>query len=148
MGDKPDARKGWSRILPSIKGWFEAAEEEQIESPHPAVTRVWSDGAGGLWAPVWIPLWEVHRLRIPRRQVKHIDHRNHKAVVFLPIQGGSFRGTYFRAVGPLLDPSVPLPAQPRDLPRFQRPETYMSPSQRREAREIEAKRKKRKEENP
>lgn len=143
MGDKRGPEYGWSQLLPVRRGWYEIAEPEQIDRPEPVVTRAWFDGTGGIFAPVEITEFQLRMLKIPRTRIVKSKRMGERSihVVFMPINGG-FGNAYFRAVGPLLHPSVPDEPKPFHLPPFQRPETYMTPSQRLEAARIEANRRK------
>jgi hypothetical protein len=144
MGDPRGPEKGWSKILPVRRGWYEVAEEKQIEEERselmPIATRFWFDGSGGMYAPIQIPRFQAKQFNLKPSQILKVGPMH--LTIMVPIQGGDFSNTYFRAIGPLLDPSLPENPEPF-VPRFQRPETYMTPSQRREAAEIESRRPKR-----
>jgi len=143
VGDARGPTHGWSPLAPTVRGWFEIATSVQIELAQPKVVRVWSDGSGGLFAPSMLPIEHARRMGFPKRRVagfyragrkipKTLAHVATHWLCWLPV-AGAFQGSYFRALGPLLHESVPLDPEPNWIPRMQRPETHMTPSQRREA---------------
>ena len=138
MADPRGPTKGWSPIVPTQQGWYFLATEAQIESGLPILTRVWCDGSGGTYAPAEISEGQRLALKIKPKQIISSQRmgRLSKHRVFLPVYG-SLNGSYFKACGPLLDPSLPAEPEPGHLPKFQDPATYMTPSQRAEAKRIE-----------
>lgn len=129
MGDPKGPTYGWSALIPTQQGWYEVATEREIESENPVVTRIWADGKGGTFAPAEIRKSQARSLGIKRRAV--VQDKGGTCVVFLPVYG-SFAGSYFRALGPILK-GQPNP-EPQHIPKFQRPETYLTPEQRRSQR--------------
>ncbi|MFQ5503345.1 MAG: hypothetical protein ACE5F1_00950 [Planctomycetota bacterium] len=127
-------------MFPTLRGWYEVATEREIESEDPVVTRMWFDGRGGTFAPTEIPKQAARELGVKPRMV--VEDRGSSCVVFLPVYG-DISSSYFRALGPILASSAPKDPEPRFIPKFQRPDTFLTPSQRREANEIERNRRNR-----
>lgn len=133
MGDPRGPEYGWSPVLPTAKGWYEIAQEEQIDEDFPVVLRVWFDGRGGSYVPREISKREARALGLKKRQV--VADNGGSCVAFLPVYG-SLAGSYFRALGPLLKvqgKDVWEEPEAAWIPPFQRPERYMTPEQKREA---------------
>ena len=73
---------GWSKLSPAIKGWFEIAEEKEIESSRPKAVRVWSDGLGSLFVPSEVTQEGLAKFRLTQANV--IDMKRMGVIIHTP----------------------------------------------------------------
>jgi len=135
MGDPKGPTKGWSRVLPTIKGWYEMGNAQLIDHGIGSSVRLWTDGQGTFCAPRLMTPAELAQITYSPNQVMRVMPGGN-AVVLVPVHG-SFEGAYFKALGPLLDPSLPSIKPLVPMKEMQDPTKYLTPSQKREADTIE-----------